>query len=200
MITTVSASFSRRYGLALILVGLVQTCVLGQMVWQEVSLRLSGREVLVETQPVDPRSLFRGDYVRLSYAFSRLRFPSPGLQLDAEDGLKPGAPVWLTLKKDESGSWHPTRISAKPPAAPSSDHRVTLRGKVKNFARFGTTKQLISRYGIESYFVPEGEGRRLEKLVRSRQLSVLIAVHADGRAAIKGLAVDGKVTYEEPLF
>ena len=56
------------------------------------------------------------------------------------------------------------------------------------------------KYGIESYFVPEGEGKRLEDLVRERKLQVLVAVGADGEAAIKGLLIDGALQYEEPLF
>ena len=54
------------------------------------------------------------------------------------------------------------------------------------------------RYGIESYFVPEGEGSRLEALARNRKLSVLVAVDNAGNAAIKGLIIDGKLQYEEP--
>ena len=33
---------------------------------------LTGQTVLVKVVPVDPRELFRGDYVQLSYDFSRV--------------------------------------------------------------------------------------------------------------------------------
>ena len=56
------------------------------------------------------------------------------------------------------------------------------------------------RYGIESYFVPEGQGKRLEDLAREKKLAALIAVDARGNAAIKGLIIDGVLQYEEPLF
>ena len=56
------------------------------------------------------------------------------------------------------------------------------------------------RYGIESYFVPEGQGKRLEALAREKRMAALIAVDARGNAAIKGLIIDGKLQYEEPLF
>jgi uncharacterized membrane-anchored protein len=55
-------------------------------------------------------------------------------------------------------------------------------------------------YGIENFFVPEGTGHDLEKLVGERKLSALVAVDDDGNAAIKGLIVDGKRVYEEPLL
>jgi hypothetical protein len=35
---------------------------------------------------------------------------------------------------------------------------------------------------------------------RDRKLAVLIAVDKGGKAAIKGLIIDGKLQYEEPLF
>jgi len=56
------------------------------------------------------------------------------------------------------------------------------------------------RYGIESYFVPEGQGKRLEVLAREKRMAALIAVDAKGNAAIKGLIVDRALQYEEPLF
>jgi hypothetical protein len=56
------------------------------------------------------------------------------------------------------------------------------------------------RYGIEQYFVPQGEGPRLEALACDKKLAALIAVDASGNAAIKGLLIDGHLQYEEPLL
>ena len=56
------------------------------------------------------------------------------------------------------------------------------------------------RYGIESYFVPQGEGPRLEQLARDKKLAALVAVDRAGNAAIKGILIDGALQYEEPLF
>jgi uncharacterized membrane-anchored protein len=55
-------------------------------------------------------------------------------------------------------------------------------------------------YGIEDYFVPEGTGQELEKLVGQKKLDALIAVDGSGNAGIKGLMVEGKRVYEEPLL
>lgn len=55
-------------------------------------------------------------------------------------------------------------------------------------------------YGIESYFVPEGEGKALEDMVRERALSVIVAIDRDANAAIKGLVIAGERIYDEPLF
>ena len=37
-------------------------------------------------------------------------------------------------------------------------------------------------------------------LAREKRMAALIAVDARGNAAIKGLIIDGKLQYEEPLF
>jgi uncharacterized membrane-anchored protein len=61
-------------------------------------------------------------------------------------------------------------------------------------------EKLMIRYNLESYFVPEGEGRKLEQLRNQRKLTVVAAVTPTGRAAIKRLMVDGEPIYDEPWF
>ena len=60
------------------------------------------------------------------------------------------------------------------------------------------TAQIV--YGIESYFVPEGEGREIEKIRDRKALTVDIALADDGEAAIKSLRMNGTTIYDEPLF
>ena len=55
-------------------------------------------------------------------------------------------------------------------------------------------------YGIEDFFVPEGKGPELEKLVGQKKLDALIAIDDAGNAGIKGLMVEGQRVYEEPLL
>jgi len=185
---------------ALALVAGVQTAVLGWIVWDRVSLLQTGREVVLEVTPVDPRSLFRGDYVILSYQISRV---SSALLV----GPPPvsGAPVYVTIEQKE-GNWHTVALSASRPSGPTAG-QVVLAGRLRrnDWRRLGGEGRSPDatvgvRFGIESYFVPEGKGRALESLVQDRRISAVIAVGADGAAAIKGLAVDGKRLYEEPLL
>ncbi len=56
------------------------------------------------------------------------------------------------------------------------------------------------QYGLESYFVPEGEGKKLEQARNQQKLRVVAAVLPSGRAAIKRLLLDGQPVYEEPLY
>ena len=74
-----------------------------------------------------------------------------------------------------------------------------LKGRVQ-FTTSTVPAQSTLNYGIENYFVPEGTGRELEKLVGDKKIAALIAVDGEGNAGIKGLIVDGQRVYEEPLF
>ncbi len=56
------------------------------------------------------------------------------------------------------------------------------------------------RYGIENCFVPEGTGRALEDKVRAHKIEAIVAVAADGTAALKGLIVDGERHEDPPLL
>jgi uncharacterized membrane-anchored protein len=82
---------------------------------------------------------------------------------------------------------------------------VLIRGRVAYGASCGPRghafcDKLQVRYDLESYFVPEGEGRKLEQVRNQRKLLVVAAVMPSGRAAIKRLLVDGESVYEEPWF
>jgi uncharacterized membrane-anchored protein len=55
-------------------------------------------------------------------------------------------------------------------------------------------------YGIERYYVPEGEGKPLEEARQDGNVSIAVRVSADGTAQIRSLLVDGKPAYEEPVY
>lgn len=184
----------RNLWLGIGVVAAVQVAALGWMIWERARLLASGREVVLEVVPVDPRSLFQGDYVTLGYAISRVEAPT-GVE------LRRGSALYVTLQKNADGTWAPVGSSLTPPATVSPD-QVVLKGRVQYYspATDKTAAQASVEYGIERFFVPEGAGRDLEKLVGDRKLSALIAVDDDGDAGIKGLITEGKRVYEEPLL
>ena len=180
---------------AVIAVAVLQTAVLGWMVAERVILLKDGREIVLPIVPVDPRSLFRGDYVRLAYEVSRV----PGRLLDGR--VTSGEPLYVTLDRKQDGSFSPVAVSRTHPGVAGPD-QVVLQGRLARGrweARTGA-RDLFLRYGIESYFVPEGKGLELEDMARERKLAAVIAVDRHGKTAIKGLMIDGNVVYEEPLL
>ncbi len=168
--------------LALAVVALAQTAVLAAMVIDRVMLLHTGREIVLPIVPVDPRDLFRGEYVRLGYGINTVPMTPADLHRDET--------VYVVLeRKTADEDWHVAGAARSLPGDLNPDH-IVLKGR---FLWGG-----MVHYGIESYFVPQGEGARLEGLARDRKLAALVAVDKAGNAVIKGLIVDGKVQYEEP--
>ncbi len=139
----------------------------------ELRLR-NGREVVLQTTPVDPRDPFRGDYVTLRYEISTIHA--------GFDRYEVGDTVFVRLLR-EGAAWSAAGAS---PELRTGDE-PTIRGTVSAVRR-DTVLEVV--YGIEAYFVPEGRGFEIET---ADDVDVVVAVDGTGRAAIKHLIVDGDV-------
>ena len=176
-------------------VAAVQSAALGWMIAGRVSLLKSGREMTVEVVPVDPRDIFRGEYVILGYTFSGTGdTPLPA-------GTRVGDAVYADLKQGEGTKWDLVSVSSKHPDKVEPGHAVLkgIASYIWTSSEQGAIKGRI-QYGIENYFVPEGEGHGLEEKVRDKKIDAILAVSASGEAAIKAIAVDGQRVHEEALF
>jgi uncharacterized membrane-anchored protein len=141
---------------------------------------ITGQTVLVRVVPVDPRDLFRGDYVTLSYEFSRI----PPLGIEGISAVqhwgtqKEGRTVYVPLVADSDRvHWRAEKVTVIRPAS-----GPFLRGQM---SRYGSME-----FGIESYFVQEGTGRQYEQAIRSRKLSAELAVTSGGQAALRSLHIE----------
>ncbi|MFN0264185.1 GDYXXLXY domain-containing protein [Tepidamorphus sp. 3E244] len=181
-----------------ILVGLVQLAVPAAMIYQRNAILASGAEIVLKTEPRDPRDPFRGDYVVLNYEISSVETDAvPG----AGDLARKDA-VFVTIVPGEGASdaaWRIAAIDRTFPGTVEAGAHV-LKAKVTSVSNWSDRDRVLLRYGIESYFVPEGQGKDLENLVRDGDLSVIVAVTEDGQSAIKGLVKNGETIYDEPLF
>ncbi|MBP1875702.1 hypothetical protein LPJGGPFB_02144 [Ensifer adhaerens] len=182
---------------AALIAAVLQTAALGYMVESRASILRNGKEVLLKTVPVDPRDLLRGDYVILSYDISSL---PPEL---FKGGL-PKAPqevtVFVRLAKQPDGFWSASEASFTELAP--ADESVVLQSQP--FTYYPSSSEIPSpinvAYGIERFYVPEGEGRVLEQARNAEALSVNVRVNDAGRAQIRQIAVEGTPVYEEPLY
>ena len=177
-----------------LLVATVQLAVPGSIIAGRIALLSAGHEITLKTVPVDPRDLFRGDYVILNFAISRVELadvPHP----DTIDELDE---VFVIISPQDD-DWAVSSLSEAMPDTMPPGAQV-LRADVDYLSGEGANRTARLRYGVESYFVPEGTGRDLEKLVRDKALLVIVAVGPGGRAAIKGLVIDGERIYDEPLL
>ena len=146
----------------------------------------TGQEVILQTAPIDPRDIFRGDYVRLNYLFSQIS----AQQLDdniLDNGLRKGQKVYLSLTTDSNGITQGNRLYTAPPAdGLYLSGRVKLHWPYRNYAKRKRPEliQMIHhpvnvKYGIEQYYVEQGKGLVMEEIRGSRNsFQVPMLVHA----------------------
>lgn len=182
--------------LRILVIVALQTAVLGYMIFDRTSILNSAQVVTLKVKPVDPQDMFRGDYVVLRYDISQLDTAVLHVP-DSQGGYYVGAWAYVTLTR-LGGVWTPVAINkAMPSHTPDA---VVLRGQVTN--SYGLTSETLTlTYGIESFFVPQGQGKAIEDERQKGDLSADIAVDAQGRGAVKDLRRDsGDVIYSESLF
>lgn len=188
----------------IVFIVLVQSLVLMTMIGMKQWTLNTGTPILLETQPIDPRSLFRGDYVRLNYKISRLTLKD----IDGDDEFERYDRFYLVLQPGER-YWEPVSIHHAMPKLNTG--QVAIKGTVKyvnnriwnNKARTEEDRKysiLTARYGIENYFVPEGTGMELERPRDGKRVELRVAVDKSGNAGIKGVLLDGEERYTESLF
>ncbi len=154
--------------------------VLGFVGAREALLR-RGQEIVLATVPVDPRDLFRGDYVVLRYEVSSvdLCFGSVGSRIYVP--LVRSGDVYVQANAER------VRPSEDLTDLRSRHQGPLLKGRIES--REITTPNNLRgcevSYGIESYFVPEGTGREIEQ--QQGDITMRVMVDGEGRAAIAGL-------------
>jgi len=175
------ASWIKRHERLLIIGGIIlQLIVLVGMIAMRLAPILTGNTILLRVIPVDPRDIFRGDYVVLGYECSRI--PSAGIA-----GLRgyqnydfhevQGQTVYVTLAPESDGRhWRPELYSTERPK-----QGIYLRGKIQGWQ---------IQYGIESFYVQEGKGHDYENTLRNRKLSAKISVTAGGEAVLRDLVIE----------
>jgi uncharacterized membrane-anchored protein len=75
----------------------------------------TGERILLRTMPVDPRDIFRGDYVNLTYEISNLDLDALGA--NPEMKIRPNDLVYVALGSEPDGAYKAVSVSAAPPAA-----------------------------------------------------------------------------------
>ena len=185
---------SMKYILAAV-VALIQTGVLGHMIESRASILRHGREVILLTEPVDPRDLMRGDYVILGYPISRIAHTVIQGTPPPSDGVQS---VQVVLVPGENGRYVFSRASWQP-IADLKPEEVVLVGTTPDNFYIGTVMVPLT-FGIERFYVPEGEGKPIEEGVGERRVDVVLAVNDAGKAQVRALRLDGQSLYEEPLY
>ncbi|MBI1620478.1 GDYXXLXY domain-containing protein [Aquamicrobium zhengzhouense] len=180
------------------LVAAAQISVLSWTILGRASILRDGSEIVLSVEPVDPRDLLRGDYVTLAYNISDI--PLELFSDLANGGSTVAETVYVRLRPGGEGIWAPIAASVGAPLSnPPLADEVDIRGhaRVNVHSRQETVRV---RYGIERYYVPEGEGREIERNLGLGSFTVRVAVAADGASQIKSLHDGDRMLYQEPLY
>lgn len=184
---------------AAIVVAIAQIGFLAAAIYKRASLLQSGQEITLRTEPVDPRDLLRGDYVALSYDVSRV--PLDQIQTSRPRDNDVVGTVYVRLKRGDGKA--PARIVAASLGVPleqaPGENEIDLKGTSLNRWQDGI-EDINVQYGLERFYVPEGEGRAIEQRLGERTFTMRVAVGKTGEAQIKALYDGATALYKEPLY
>lgn len=141
-----------------------------------------GKEVRLETEPVDPRDLIYGDYVILNYDISIL---SASLWKGSGKVPEQGSTVYVVMKPESSENdpiYTAVGVYGEKPGIENDE--VILRGRLD----YSYDQEIRINYGIEKYYVPENTGKELEDHVGD--MTVRVKSASWGQAVIEELELD----------
>jgi hypothetical protein len=162
-------------------------------------LARTGTTAYLETEKMDPRALFRGDYVILGYRQAQGIVPAEM----AAQAARERRPVYVTFTTDRPARFVAVGLERPAPA----EGRVCIAGRPRISSPPRPPRPATSGPGagprtqpppgeplpvavdfpaIAQYFVPEGEGRALEEQ-RGEDLLARLAVNDRCQAVLLGL-------------
>jgi len=187
-----------------LLAGAVCLAIVGGMLVGHAWPLWTGEVVRMKVQPVDPRDLFRGEFVRLSMPANRMivgdkpatpseitgpihvrgagdwRGTDPGYR-----NLPRGSVMYVQLERSPAGDFQAVSVSREPVAGARN-----LRGRLSS----SSSEVLTVDYGLDAFFMQEGTARPIEDAIRAgRKVEMDVAIASSGRARIRNLVVDGQV-------
>ncbi|TPI83446.1 GDYXXLXY domain-containing protein [Mesorhizobium sp. B2-8-9] len=183
-----------------LVLALVQIGFLSWIIAGRAAILRNGKEVLLKVQPVDPRDLLRGDYISLNNNISRIPVKLivnlPQGKFSSDDTA-----IVVRLKKGSDGYWQPTAAWFGKAPAPAGADEADIAGHVgEGWGLSDPEATIAPDYGIDRFYLPEGEGMAIQDDMRVRPFGIKLALSADGTAQIKALMDGDKTLFEEPLY
>ncbi|WP_376704235.1 GDYXXLXY domain-containing protein [Mesorhizobium sp. ISC25] len=190
----------KRLIISAVALALVQIGFLSWIIAGRAAILRDGTQVLLKVEPIDPRDLLRGDYILLGYNISRIPVKLigniPAGKLSSDD-----TSMVVRLKQGADGYWGPTAAWFGQAPTPAASDEADIVGHVSegwDISPGATT--IAPEYGIERFYLPEGEGIAIQNDMRVRPFGIRVAIAANGTAQIKALVDGDKTLFEEPLY
>ncbi|MDX8469590.1 GDYXXLXY domain-containing protein [Mesorhizobium sp. VK23B] len=190
----------KRLIIAALVLGLVQIGFLSWIIAGRAAILRNGKEVLLKVEPVDPRDLLRGDYISINNSISRIPVKLIA-NIPAGKFTSNDTSIVVRLKKGADGYWQPTTAWFGKAPAPAGPDEADIAGRVADGWGLREPDATIApEYGIDRFYLPEGEGMAIQSDMRVRPFGIKLALSANGTAQIKALMDGDKTLFEEPLY
>lgn len=131
---------------------------------------LTGQEITLKVIPVDPRSLFRGNYARLNYEINQVVLPHNSRELRENEF------IYVKLKQNQEGDYIADSASLEKPEV-----GLYIRGRTH---RTRGSDAVRVRYGIEAFFAPKEKALALERKLPSGAVAKIMLAK-NGKATLK---------------
>lgn len=137
---------------------LLQVMAMSLQIGKSEWLLSHGQLIKLQLEPLDPRSLIQGDYVRLRYTISE-----PPLFADKNDDATSKGKITVVLAPNQAtGVYEYRRVYTKGETLAPGE--VRLNGNKNGYEGI--------EFGIETYFIPEGTGRIYERDAKFAEVKV----------------------------
>ncbi len=162
-----------------------QIAVLGIMIARQEMLLANGTKIVLKCRPIDPRSMFSGDYVILNYEISQIDQNILKKSGITDIGHLEKKEIFVALKKSPDGRYYGAEAVSENINSLRKLYPVIIKGRVES-----ADSALHIRYGVESYFVPQNEGKIIESSLND--VTVEVSISQYGESAISRLFLSGK--------
>ncbi|WP_042346520.1 GDYXXLXY domain-containing protein [Bacillus massiliigorillae] len=172
-----------------LLILIVPLLILLGMVIKPVSAYMFGERIVLETIPVDPTSLFYGDYMSLQLKISEVpkELLSESLmkelishRSDEYSLFSKTIPVYTALEK-KGDIYRAKAVSLDKPK-----NGLYLKGKINSYILQYDQQNLYVDYGIDRYYVEENTGKEIENHAQQGNIKVALKIK-NGYGLIDGL-------------
>jgi uncharacterized membrane-anchored protein len=168
----------RRRSLLMIGLVIVQTLFLVGFALSYYAVGWYGKEIRLQTVPIDPKDLLYGDYVVLNYDINQIK---ASLWKGKEYLPKQGKTLYVVLRPNEksmNGTYEAVGIYDKKPSVKKDE--VILKGR----SDYSDNDTIHIQYGLETYYISENTGKDLEEKAGKGKLVTKVKVAPWGRATL----------------
>jgi len=161
---------------------LLQLAVLVFMIAKQEYILAAGEKILIQCEPVDPRSLFSGDYVILNYTITSIDFEKIKMKPGEERLPDRNETVYVALEKRKGEKFWTEAAASRDPEWLKKNYRTIIKGRINQYYDI--------RFGVEEYFVPQFEGKEIEREMDN--VHVEVSIMPDRESAISRLFLNDR--------